>query len=188
MRKNLLTAILILSLSVLIFALGSCADSGQNAESQAAESSEQTEIQTEDKTSEMNEETAEANTEASQDDEEAINMTLKINDEIVQVKWENNESVKALMKMASENPVVVDMSMYGGFEQVGSLGTTLPSNDQSTKTKPGDIVLYTSDSIVVFYGNNSWAYTRLGHIENKSKSELQDMLGRGNVTLTITAE
>ena len=186
MRKNLLTTILILSLLTMMFALGSCADPAENAETQTAESAEQTESP-EDKTGESNEEPADVNTDTVQD-EEAINMTLKINDEIVQVKWENNESVKALMKMASENPVVVDMSMYGGFEQVGSLGTTLPSNDQNTKTKPGDIVLYTSDSIVVFYGNNSWAYTRLGLIENKSKSELQDMLGRGNVTLTITAE
>lgn len=184
MKKVFLTTILILSLLTMMFALGSCADPAENAETQTAESAEQTENQA----SESNKDTEEANTEVPQGDEEAINMTLKINDEIVQVKWENNESVKALMKMASENPVVVDMSMYGGFEQVGSLGTTLPSNDQSTKTKPGDIVLYTSDSIVVFYGNNSWAYTRLGHIENKSKSELQDMLGRGNVTLTITAE
>jgi len=184
MKKVFLTTILILSLLTMMFALGSCADPAENAETQTAESAEQTENQA----SESNKDTEEANTEVPQGDEEAIDMTLKINDEIVQVKWENNESVKALMKMASENPVVVDMSMYGGFEQVGSLGTTLPSNDQSTKTKPGDIVLYTSDSIVVFYGNNSWAYTRLGHIEDKSKSELQDMLGRGNVTLTITAE
>ena len=124
----------------------------------------------------------------SENDEEVISMTMKINDEVVNVKWENNESVKALMKMAAEEPVVVNMSMYGGFEQVGSLGTTLPSNDQNTKTKPGDIVLYTSDSIVVFYGNNSWAYTRLGHIEDKSKAELQDLLSRGNVVITITAE
>jgi hypothetical protein len=184
MKKVFLTTILILSLLTMMFALGSCADPAENAETQTAESAEQTENQA----SESNKDTEEANTEVPQGDEEAIDMTVKINDEIVQVKWENNESVKALMKMASENPVVVDMSMYGGFEQVGSLGTTLPSNDQSTKTKPGDIVLYTSDCIVVFYGNNSWAYTRLGHIENKSKSELQDMLGRGNVTLTITAE
>ena len=124
----------------------------------------------------------------SENDEEVISMTMKINDEVVNVKWENNESVKALMKMAAQEPVVVDMSMYGGFEQVGSLGTTLPSNDQNIKTKPGDIVLYTSDSIVVFYGNNSWAYTRLGHIEDKSKAELQDLLSRGNVVITITAE
>ena len=184
MKKVFLITILILSLLTMMFALGSCADPAENAETQTAESAEQTENQA----SESNKDTEEANTEVPQGDEEAIDMTLKINDEIVQVKWENNESVKALMKMASENPVVVDMSMYGGFEQVGSLGTTLPSNDQNTRTKPGDIVLYTSDSIVVFYGNNSWAYTRLGHIENKSKSELQDMLGRGNVTLTITAE
>ena len=30
---------------------------------------------------------------------------------------------------------------------------------------PGDIVLYSGDQIVIFYGSNSWAYTRLGHVD-----------------------
>ncbi len=56
------------------------------------------------------------------------------------------------------------MSMYGGFEQVGEIGTSLPRNDVQTTTSAGDIVLYSGNQIVIFYGNNSWAYTRLGHI------------------------
>jgi hypothetical protein len=113
---------------------------------------------------------------------------MKINDEEVMVSWENNESVKALAELASETPLTINSSQYGGFEQVGSIGTTLPSNDVSTKTKPGDIVLYTSDSIVVFYGSNSWSYTRLGHIEDKSEDELRELLSGNNVVITITAE
>lgn len=114
-------------------------------------------------------------------------ITMKINDEEVRVSWENNESVKALAELASETPLIINTSQYGGFEQVGSIGTTLPSNDVSTKTKPGDIVLYTSDSIVVFYGSNSWSYTRLGHIEDKSEDELRELLSGSNVVITITA-
>ena len=167
MKKRLLTIVLIMSLTLMITCLSACSEKEQTDEASGGGAGTETEETT---------------------DEEVMNMTMKINDEVVNVKWENNESVKALMKMAAEEPVVVNMSMYGGFEQVGSLGTTLPSNDQNIKTKPGDIVLYTSDSIVVFYGNNSWAYTRLGHIEDKSKAELQDLLSRGNVVITITAE
>ncbi|MBE6018754.1 MAG: hypothetical protein E7230_00220 [Clostridiales bacterium] len=113
---------------------------------------------------------------------------MTINGEKLEVTWEDNESVKALAELAAEEPVTIDASKYGGFEQVGSIGTTLPSSDVSTTTEPGDIVLYTGSSIVVFYGSNSWSYTRLGHIENKSKSELEDLLGAEKVTIVISAE
>ena len=42
--------------------------------------------------------------------------------------------------------------------------------------------------IVVFYGSNSWAYTRLGHITDKSAGEMKDLLGNGDVTISIQAE
>ena len=77
------------------------------------------------------------------------------------------------------------MSMYGGFEQVGSLGQSLPRNDVQTTTSAGDIVLYSGNQIVVFYGSNSWAYTRLGRISDKTAEELTALLGNGDVTITI---
>jgi hypothetical protein len=75
--------------------------------------------------------------------------------------------------------------MYGGFEQVGSIGQRLPRNDSQTTTQSGDIVLYAGDQIVVFYGSNSWAYTRLGHVTNKSDEEMAQLLGNGDVQITI---
>jgi hypothetical protein len=80
------------------------------------------------------------------------------------VEWEDNESVEALKELCQEGPLTIRMSMYGGFEQVGSIGQSLPRDDSRTTTQAGDIVLYSGDQIVVFYGSNSWAYTRLGHI------------------------
>ena len=115
-------------------------------------------------------------------------ITMKINDEEMTVTWEDNESVEALAKLVSESPLTIDMSMYGGFEQVGAIGTDLPSNDISITTKPGDIVLYTSSNMVVFYGSNSWSYTMLGHIENKSEDELEALLGANDVKITLSAE
>ena len=79
------------------------------------------------------------------------------------------------------------MSMYGGFEQVGSLGTSLPRDDKQITTNAGDIVLYSGNQIVVFYGTNSWAYTRLGRITDKTASEMADLLGNGNVRITISS-
>lgn len=78
--------------------------------------------------------------------------------------------------------------MYGGFEQVGPIGTSLPRKDVQTTTQAGDIVLYSGNQIVVFYGSNSWAYTRLGHISDKTPSEMAELLGSGDVTITIGME
>ena len=123
-----------------------------------------------------------AQTESSETESE---MVLKINDQVIQVEWEDNESVKALKKLASNGTITIEMSMYGGFEQVGPIGTELPRNDEQTTTSPGDIVLYSGDQIVVFYGSNSWAYTRLGKIQNMSEEDLTALLGASYVTLTI---
>ena len=112
---------------------------------------------------------------------------FKIGNTEVSVDWESNNSVKALIKLVELEPLEIEMSMYGGFEQVGSLGTSLPRDDKQITTKAGDIVLYSGNQIVVFYGSNSWAYTRLGRITDKTASELTDLLGNGNVTLTISS-
>ena len=117
-----------------------------------------------------------------------MKLTLKIGDMEVATDWEDNESVKALRKLAQEEPLTVFMSMYGGFEQVGSLGSTLPRNDKQTTTEAGDIVLYSGNQIVVFYGSNSWAYTRLGKITDKTVAEMKELLGNKDITLTLYTE
>ena len=114
-----------------------------------------------------------------------MSILMKIDDEIVTVAWEDNEAVAALMENLREQPLSIQMSMYGGFEQVGSFGTNLPRDDKQTTTQAGDIVLYSGNQMVVFYGSNSWAYTRLGKITDKSAGELKKMLGNGNVTITL---
>ena len=115
-------------------------------------------------------------------------MQMKINDVPVSVQWENNDSVAALIELVREAPLTIQMSMYGGFEQVGPIGTSLPRNDVQTTTAAGDVVLYSGNQIVVFYGSNSWAYTRLGKIQGLSDQNLAELLGNGNVSLTITME
>ncbi len=111
---------------------------------------------------------------------------LRIGDATVSVAWEDNESVTALRELLASGALTVRMSMYGGFEQVGSLGTSLPRNDVQTTTSAGDIVLYSGNQIVIFYGSNSWAYTRLGKIEDLSAQELEDLLGNGDATVVLS--
>ena len=115
-------------------------------------------------------------------------LRMMIGNTAVAVDWENNESVEALKAQCENEPLVIQMSMYGGFEQVGPIGSRLPSNDAQTTTSAGDIVLYSSNQIVVFYGSNSWAYTKLGHITDQNASGMADLLSNGNVTVTISME
>ena len=103
----------------------------------------------------------------------------------VPVTWEQNDSVAALRELARGGGLTVSMSMYGGFEQVGPVGQTLPRDDRQITTDAGDLVLYSGSQIVIFYGSNSWAYTRLGHVE-LSAPEMTELLSNGDVTLRIT--
>ena len=125
--------------------------------------------------------------ELDESEEEEPVMQMKINDTPVTVAWEENESVAALKELA-RNGLSIQMSMYGGFEQVGAIGQRLPSQDVQTSTSSGDIVLYSSSQLVVFYGTNSWAYTRLGHITDKTSEEMRTLLSNGDVTITLSVQ
>ena len=114
-------------------------------------------------------------------------MKLRIGDTPVEVAWESNASVEALKELALSG-LTIQLSMYGGFEQVGPIGRRLPSHDVQTNTSSGDIVLYSGSQLVVFYGSNSWAYTRLGRIIDRSAGEMRELLSRGDVTITISVE
>ncbi len=112
-------------------------------------------------------------------------MQMMIGETPVTVAWEDNASVEALKTLAMEG-IAIEMSMYGGFEQVGAIGQSLPRDDQQTTTTSGDIVLYSGNQLVVFYGSNSWAYTRLGHITDQTPEQMKALLDSGDVTVTLS--
>lgn len=122
-------------------------------------------------------------TESAPKEESALKM--EIAGTPVTVDWKDNESVEALKELCKDGELTIHMSMYGGFEQVGSIGTSLPRNDVQTTTSSGDIVLYSGNQIVVFYGSNSWSYTKLGHITDSSGHTMEELLGNGDVTIKI---
>lgn len=117
---------------------------------------------------------------------ENTNLTLSVDGTPLRVKWENNSSVSALKELAAGGNLTIKAHQYGGFEQVGSLPQRIESNDVHMTAEPGDIMLYSSNSVVVYYGTNTWAYTKLGHIENLSEAELQELLSGETVTLTFS--
>lgn len=124
-------------------------------------------------------------TTTTEEEDETANMTLtlKIGDTVVEVFWLDNESVKDLKKHAKEG-LTIELHQYGDFEQTGLLGFTLASNDTQMNVGPGDIVIYNSNQICLYYDNNSWSFTKLGHI-NLSKSELRELLAEED-TVIIT--
>lgn len=99
---------------------------------------------------------------------------------------EDNEAAAALVEMMEEEPVIIEMDDYSGFEKVGSLGTNLPASNSRMTTRPGDIVLYNGSQIVMFYGSNSWSYTKLAEIDDLTG--WAEALGSGSVTVTLSME
>ena len=113
-------------------------------------------------------------------------MKLLINETEIPVIWENNDSVIEIMEEASKGDITVSMSMYSDNEQVGSLGKSYTRNDKQTTTHNGDIVLYSGSNIVLFYGSNSWSYTRLGKMD-LSEAEVTELLSNGDVSVRLTS-
>lgn len=114
-------------------------------------------------------------------DEMKGGIQLSVDGTQVPVTWEENASVDELKTLL---PLTVKMSMYGGFEQVGPVGRSIVSNDEQITTEAGDIVLYAGDRIVIFYGSNSWAYTKLGHID-QAQEEMEKLLGQEDVEIQL---
>lgn len=127
----------------------------------------------------------EPSTETEGQEEEAVTMKLCINDTEVPVVWENNAAVEALAAEAETGDIVVKMSMYGGNEQFGPLGKSYPASNRQVTTSNGDIVLFNNDQIVVFYGSNTWSYTRLGKMA-LPEDEVTELLSNGDITLRLT--
>ena len=114
-------------------------------------------------------------------------LTLTIDGIAVDVQWEDNDAVSELLDYVKDSYIVVHASAYGGFEQVGSFPQSFSRNDVQMTTEPGDIVLYSGDQLVVFFGSNSWRYTKLGHI-NLAAEKLAELLGGESAVIEFKYE
>lgn len=121
-----------------------------------------------------------------EEEETGMKMNVEVNGTVFTAVLENNGAADALAEMMKDQPVTIQMRDYAGFEKVGPLGQNLPASDSRTTTQAGDIVLYQGNQIVIFYGSNTWSYTRLGKIEDLSGWE--EALGRGDAAVTFSLE
>lgn len=113
-----------------------------------------------------------------------MKMNVQVGDYNFTATLENNEAVEELLDMMKEGPITIQMDDYSGFEKVGSLGRSLTTSNSQTTTSAGDIVLYNGNNIVMFYGSNSWSYTRIGKIDDLS--DWEKALGSGSITAVFS--
>ena len=90
-----------------------------------------------------------------------------------------------MLTAAQNGAIEVFASRYGGFEQVGSLPQSFSRSDAQMTTQPGNIVLYSGNQLVVFFGSNSWSYTKLGHINGLSADELTVLLDKEQTVIEL---
>ena len=113
---------------------------------------------------------------------------ITVSGKTLSVKIEDNEATKALVAALREASITYEAHDYGGFEKVGALGRSLPASDTQITTQAGDVILYSGNQIVLFYGSNTWSYTRIGKMQYESLDELKSFLkaGEGNISVTLS--
>ena len=113
---------------------------------------------------------------------------LKVGGNSMTATLTDNEATRELTKLLEKGDITIRMSDYGGFEKVGVLPQSLPTSNTQITTVLGDIMLYQGNQMVIFYGSNSWSYTRLGKIDGATVSNLRQFLGNGDITLTLSLD
>ena len=109
---------------------------------------------------------------------------LKVGDEVFSIELDGNSSADAFYEKLKTENISIDMHDYGGFEKVGDLPWSLPTNDEEITTIPGDLILYQGDKITVYYDENTWKFTHLGRL-NATEEEVREVFGGKD---DITAE
>ena len=113
-------------------------------------------------------------------------MYITINGQTQSVTLVENAATKTLVEKLQQAPVTVTLNSSGGFEIWGALGFSLPTSNQQITAQPGDVILYSGSNICIFYGSNSWSYTRLGKIDGLSERELRSFLKAGESNISVT--
>lgn len=119
-------------------------------------------------------------------DQEAAALKITVGENTFYATFEDNPSADAFQDLLAQGAVTVEMQDYGGFEKVGSLGTELTRTDEPITTEPGDVILYQGNQITIYYGTNTWNFTRLAKIDDPEG--LKEKLGVGTIRATFSLE
>ena len=101
---------------------------------------------------------------------------------------ENNVATAELISMLERGPINLSMTENGGFEKVGNLPQSLPTSDVRQTAQSGDIMLYVGNVLCIFYGSNTWAYTKIGKLDNMTSAEIKNFLSGNPVTVSLSLD
>lgn len=189
MKKYFLMGTVLFIMVLALTACGGNADIDTSNNISEAKAENQAAIQEENEEepqqiSELTENDNQSENEEETGEQTEMKMNVQVGDYTFTATLENNTAVDELVEMMKEGPVTISMGDYSGFEKVGSLGRSLTTSNSQTTTDAGDIVLYNGNNIVMFYGSNSWSYTRIGKIDDLT--DWKKALGSGSITAVFT--
>ena len=116
-------------------------------------------------------------------EQKAQQITLTVNGKQFAATLENNATANAFKEML---PLALTMKELNANEKFAELPKSIPTNQYNPGTiEVGDILLYGSSTIVVFYKkfDTQYSYTKLGKITQVDG--LEAALGVGNVKVSF---
>lgn len=123
----------------------------------------------------------------SQEESETM-LKIQVGENTFTASLADNTTVDAFKELLADGPMTLQMSDYAGMEKGADLGVTLPQNNQQMHTTAGDIILYQGRTFVIYYDTNSWSLTPVGKILDTDAETLRKVLGKGDVTVTLSLE
>lgn len=180
--KKLSFIILLVSLILLMAACGT----RQNTDTQSLAETETALALSKTEQSESDSVLPKQESETGKREDESMEIQITVGDTILTATPENNPSAEAFLALLQDHPITVEMSDYAGMEKVGSLGNSLITSDSRISVGAGDIILYQGNQITIYYGTNTWNFTKLAHIDGATEENLLEILGNGDVEVIFS--
>lgn len=132
------------------------------------------------------EQNSENNDGDSEKNEGITEMYITVNNNKLKVTLAENSSVNALAGILNQGDITYT-AYANSFEIYGDIGHSLPTNNSQMTSEPGDVLLYIGSNICIFFGSNSYSYTRIGKIEGYTAAQLKEILAPlSTVQVTIS--
>jgi len=115
-----------------------------------------------------------------------VKIKITVNNHTFNATLLDNNSAKSFKEML---PLTINMIELNGNEKYSDLQHSLPTNPSTPKTiKNGDLMLYGSVTLVLFYKTfpTSYSYTKLGEVDDATG--LASALGSGNAKVIFELE
>jgi hypothetical protein len=124
----------------------------------------------------------------SKEEVDTMDIEITIQNETFPVTLYDNEAAKAFVELL---PMTLTMSELNGNEKYSYIENSLPTNAYNpSNINVGDLMLYGSNCLVLFYGSfsTSYSYTPLGKIDDFNNNNMVGLLGNGDIEVTFSCK